>query len=438
MRPFRKNLLLTLGLVLFLSARTNAGITGMIDGVYYVNGLTVAAGWACDYGRPESVAVHLYAGGPAGTGNYVNAAMANLPSEGAVAAACGSTGSNYRFQIEIGNYQAQNIAKTIYVHGISLSGGPNWTIGNSGYFTFPDSIYGTIFGSPFQMRVNKKYAGAIDSFYWRGQHFVDNADHGRQWQIAGQFKGFGECYNPTEAGNFHDMDGPTSSSVFNYLSTYNNVLITRNRPAFWLRPANYGDTSPYCTDYWNGPVVTPYRYAENTTILSNYQYTKMVSFGYQGIPNVIWFHTQIYLPETVTGMQLERPSGSMPPNFSNFWEYNLSTGGWTQLDPSNPNEQRWRTQPVVLEDPSTGTSIGMYSPNTLNPPSGTSAFFGWGSYVGAGNSTSTWSFISRNGGTVSQGTTIFHNAFLALGTRNEVKTALDSLHRYFRSTGQVP
>jgi hypothetical protein len=181
-----------------------------------MNGLTVAEGWACDYGHPESIAVHLYAGGPAGTGSFVNATMANLPSDGAVAAVCGSTGTNYRFQIDIGDYQAQNIAKTIYMHGISISGGPNWTLGNSGAFTFPDSIYGTIFGSPFQMRVNAKYAGAIDSFYWRDQHFVDNADHGRQWQLAAQFQGYNECYNPTEAGTSVTRTGrpaPASSTI---------------------------------------------------------------------------------------------------------------------------------------------------------------------------------------------------------------------------------
>jgi hypothetical protein len=452
MLRLKAGLLITLALVLLGGARIYAGpVTGVIDGVYYINGLTVAEGWACDYGRPESIAVHLYAGGPAGTGNFVNAAMANLPSDGAVAAACGSTGSNYRFQIEIGNYQAQNIAKTIFVHGISISGGPNYTLYNSGAFTFPDSIYGTIFGSPYQMRVSKKYAGAIDSFYWRGQHFVNVSDHGREWQIAAQFKGFGECYNPTEAGNLSDEDGPTSSSAFNYLSTYNDVLITRNTPAFWLRPYYYGApvdyySSPYCTDSWGG---TPYRRnTANTSVLSNYQFTKMVNFGFHGIPNVIWFNIQIYVPENVTsGIQFEAPSGSMPPEFSNFWQFTLPVGNsahgtWTQLNPSDPNDARWRTQPVVLEKPdpsypgdsSKGIGVGMYSPDTLNWAPGTNGYFSWTSIPDL----SSWSFIYQipPPGGVSQGTTIFRNTYLVLGTRDEIKAGLESLHCYF--TGICP
>lgn len=435
----KRTYLLALGLGLFWSARTNAEIRGHIDDVAYVNGLTVARGWACDAGRSESIAVHLYAGGPAGTGNYVNATTANLPNEPAVNAVCGAAG-NHRFQIEIGNYQAQNIAKTIYVHGISITGGGNLTIGNSGNLRFPDSIYGTIFGSPYQMRVSKKYAGAIDSFYWRGQHFVNVSDHGREWQVAAQFKGFGECYNPTEAGNANDGAGPTSSSTFIYLSTYDNFLITRNNPAFWVRP---GEASPFCTDYWGGPVVT--RYAQNTSIVSQYRFSKMVNFGFQGIPNVIWFHIQIVVPETVTtGIQIEAPTGYMPPEFSNIWQFNLPTGNsahgtWTQLNPSNPSEPRYRTQPVVLEKPdpsypgnsSKGLAIGTYAPDILNWPAGTRGYFAWG----VGGDYSNWDFIYQilPPGGVTQGTTIFRNTYLVLGTRDEVKAGLESLHCYFKN-----
>ena len=443
MQRLRLTLLITLALVLLGSARTYAGpVTGVIDGIYYINGLTVAEGWACDYGRPESIAVHLYAGGAAGSGNFVNAAMANLPSDGAVAAACGSTGSNYRFQIEIGNYQAQNIAKTIYVHGISITGGPNYTLYNSGAFTFPDSIYGSIFGSPYQMRVSARFGGAIDSFYWRDQHFVDVADHGRQWQQAAQFQGYNECYNPTEAGNLADGNGPTSSSVFNSLSTYNNVLTTRNHPAFWLRPASYGDISPYCTDYWDGPIVT--RNAHNTTVVSNYEFRKMVNFGFQGIPNVIWFNTQIVLPEAVTGgMQIQPISAGVPPVFSRFWQYTLPTGSspgsWSQLDPDDPGEQTWRTQPVVLEKPDAsgsfdthaGLAIGLYTPEVLSPPSGTTGYFTWGHYTGY-EPANFWGFIFRTPpGYIAQGTIVSHNVYVVLGTREEVRAGLNSLHCYF-------
>jgi hypothetical protein len=102
-------------------------------------------------------------------------------------------------------------------------------------------------------------------------------------------------------------------------------------------------------------------------------------------------------------MQLESPSGWMPPSFSNFYEYTLPTaaaaGSWTQLNPGNPNEPRWRRQPVVLEDPSTGNAIGLYSPDILNS---TTAWFVWNNFGGStdGSDTSWWSFISQDYGSV--------------------------------------
>jgi hypothetical protein len=445
----KRTYLLALGLALFWSARTNAEIRGNIDGVYYVNGLTVASGWACDAGRSESIAVHLYAGGPAGTGNYVNATTANLPNEPAVNAVCGASG-NHRFQIEIGNYQAQNIAKTIYVHGISITGGANLTIGNSGSFIFPDSIFGYIFESPFQMRVSKKYAGAIDSFYWRDQHFVDVADHGREWQVAGQFKGFGECYNPTEGGNLADEDNPTSSSVFTYLSTYDNVLFTRNTPAFWLRPRSYGGSnpdyysSPNCTDYWGGPVYR--RDAANTTILSNYEFRKMAVFGFQGIPNAIWFNVQVVMPETVTnGIQVEAPALWMLPIFSNFWQFNLPTsnsahGTYSVLDPATSSKH----QPIVFEKPdpqypgdsSKGLAIGTYAPDVVNSPPGTDNINNYWWPVNNEFSFLSFQFRKLPPGGAMQGQILSYNTYVVLGTRDEVKAALESLHCYF--TGICP
>jgi hypothetical protein len=445
MRYFKRASLLAFGLVLFSSARSNAEIRGNIDGVYYTNGLTVAAGWACDSGRPESIAVHLYAGGPAGTGNYVNATTANLPSEPAVAAACGSTGSNYRFQIEIGNYQAQNITKTIYLHGISITGGANLTIGNSGTFTFPDSIYGYIFESPYQMRVSKKYAGAIDSFYWRGQHFVDVADHGREWQVAAQFKGYNGCYNPTEAGSLANEDFDESSSSFNYLSTYNNVLYTRNNPAFFLQPKAYGGPPQYyssatCTDYFlQDP--TPGGEAKNTTKVSAYEFRKMVVFGFQGIPNAIWFNTQVVMPETVTtGIQMEALSVWLKAEFSTYWQFTLPTssgthGHYSVLEPATALHH----QPMVFQDPNTGLAIGTYALDIINSqdgPDGNGKENRWDFWWPKDPTFNFVTFIYRTyppQGAM-QGQILSYNSYLVVGNLDEVKAGLESLHCYFTGT----
>jgi len=97
------------------------------------------SGWACARGVAGSIAVHVYAGGPAGTGTFVTAAIANVASEPAVAQACGLDGATaLRFDIPISaavNYQFRN--KKIYVHGISPIAGTNSLIANSGVFIFP-------------------------------------------------------------------------------------------------------------------------------------------------------------------------------------------------------------------------------------------------------------------------------------------------------------
>ena len=448
MQLFKATLLTALSFAFLAGAQVKAGITGVIDGIYDINGLTVAEGWACDYGHPESIAVHLYAGGPAGSGTFVNAVTANLPSDGAVAAACGSTGSNYRFQIPIFSDQhAQHIAEPIYVHGISISGGPNSTIYNSGSFTIPDSIFGYIFESPFQMRVSKKYGGAIDSFFWRGQHFVDVYDHGREWQVAAQFKGYNGCYNPTEAGSLADgAEDSDSSSRFFDLSTYNNILTTKNNPAFWLRPKVAGAPANYysaaeCTDYFlQSP--TPGGEAKNTTIVSDYEFRKMVVFGFQGIPNAIWFNTQILMPETVTtGIQIEALSVWLKAEFSTYWQFNLPTssgthGYYSVLEPATARHH----QPMVFQDPNTGLAIGTYALDIINSqdgPDGAGKENRWDYWP----NDPTFNFVTFLYRTyppqgAMQGQLLIYNSYLVVGNLDEVKTGLESLHCYF--TGVCP
>ncbi len=83
----------------------------------------IISGWACAYGSPISITTHLYVGGPAGAGTLLTdqgyGFKANKSSEPAVAAACGSTGTAYRFRIVL--TPADRLAhrnKAIYLYGI--------------------------------------------------------------------------------------------------------------------------------------------------------------------------------------------------------------------------------------------------------------------------------------------------------------------------------
>lgn len=136
-------------------------ITGMIDGIYGSPGQYTVNGWACAMYDPISIQVHLYLGGAAGSGTFIGAYAASNSSESAVAAACQSTGSAYRFSIPLPTavlnlYSGQ----PIYVHGISPNGGGNSLLSASGSYTAPSGDYNNIY---------RFYAP------WSGEHFFSTS-----------------------------------------------------------------------------------------------------------------------------------------------------------------------------------------------------------------------------------------------------------------------
>lgn len=114
-------------------------IHGYIDGFQDLGaqGL-VLNGWACAKNRNESIDVHVYVNGAAGTGQFVKAARADRPSEPAVAQQCQTQYSNHRFSIPFTRSEAMQLSGvSVFVHGISPVGLPNLTIGQSGRVSFP-------------------------------------------------------------------------------------------------------------------------------------------------------------------------------------------------------------------------------------------------------------------------------------------------------------
>lgn len=113
-------------------------ITGFIEGISQQGSNYFLYGWACAKTYPGSIDVHVYVGGPAGGGTFAFSGTANLVSDTGIAAACNSTGSNYRFWLQIPqSVMAEYGGQRIWVHGISPFGLPNLAIGNSGNLTIP-------------------------------------------------------------------------------------------------------------------------------------------------------------------------------------------------------------------------------------------------------------------------------------------------------------
>lgn len=138
---FFRPLVIALGLIgcLGTSQALASQIKGNIDG-FTVDDAEIR-GWACATTRDESITVHLYVGGPAGSGVGIGAYIANEPSEAAVATSCSAGGSHYRFSIPINeNTKKLYAGRIIYIHGISPDGGSNLLINGSGSYAVPAGV----------------------------------------------------------------------------------------------------------------------------------------------------------------------------------------------------------------------------------------------------------------------------------------------------------
>jgi len=139
-------LCLSLGSTGALAQKPSAGlIVGHIDGIAVDLGGQHITGWACQQGRPESIAVHIYASETASDapkGIFALAGKADLGEEPAVDAACKDTqGRKHRFDIPLpGAILLKLHGKRLFVHGIRVAGSvENAAIGGSGTIKFPDA-----------------------------------------------------------------------------------------------------------------------------------------------------------------------------------------------------------------------------------------------------------------------------------------------------------
>lgn len=401
-------------------------VIGQIDGVwsdFSTSPAHHASGWACAGGLPQSIEVHLYAGGPAGVGQFVLATNANRASDQAVADACWSTGSAYRFDIPLDALLPQYFGQPIYVHGISPNGGSNNLITNSGRFSFPDGITVAVFGDPMRIKTNSTLGGAIGSLTWRGKEFVDRSDHGREFQTAAKFNDYGECFNPTEAGGLYDGPGssPSTSQVFSYSILAPNKFSTGNFPAFWLHYVP--DDTTYCTNNGPGnnggsqnPVST---FADHKTVTVNYLRE-----------NIIKIDTELGLPYAVSSAQIESFQGSM--NSQDFprvllYDFASRTASEAQTD-------TWVDKPVILASQDGNYALGVYNPK-LNPPANylvcdaqechyTVGHYGWSKSVQY--NVNSWAAVFDFPATTGPETKRFTN-YVVIGTLDDVLNSMSVL-----------
>jgi alpha-tubulin suppressor-like RCC1 family protein len=150
------------------------------------------------------------------------------------------------------------------------------------------------FGRTLTVSTSTQFAGAVSSIKWGNKEFINDWDHGRQLQLNSQFFNRNECYNPYEAGSFFDTNQPTSSSKLLSMSASGNRLESETQMAWYLRQRESYDPRDYCGDPAQWLACPPY-----TGPLSDYRAHKTVTIGYAGIPNVIEYLIEQFIPEPV-------------------------------------------------------------------------------------------------------------------------------------------
>ena len=153
-----------------------------------------------------------------------------------------------------------------------------------------DPVFGTI-----SVSTSNQFGGAVSSIKWNDKEYINNWDHGRQLQLNMQFFNRYCCYNPYEAGSFEDGKGPTSTSKVLSLNASGNRLETNTQMCWNFKVFN---DKPVAEDFCGDPSqwlpVVPY-----TTPLSNYRAHKTITIGFAGIPNVIEYLIDEFIPESV-------------------------------------------------------------------------------------------------------------------------------------------
>lgn len=158
--------------------------------------------------------------------------------------------------------------------------------------------------------LGRRFGGSVVSVFFRGVEYINNdngkeVDYGRQLQSAVQYRGAGECFNPTEAGGRYDRGKPGSSSrLLSVERPGKNVIVTQSDMAFWMAP---GETKTMkdksCT-------------ALNTDYRGGHLLKRELRVGVEGFPNVIYYQTQFVAPAAEPNPRYEVVVIHTPPRFS--------------------------------------------------------------------------------------------------------------------------
>jgi alpha-tubulin suppressor-like RCC1 family protein len=212
-----------------------------------------------------------------------------------------------------------------------------------------------VFG-PISVSTSSQFGGAVSSIKWGGKEFINNWDHGRQLQVNSQFFNRFICYNPYEAGSFDDGKSPTSTSRVLSLTPSGNRLEATTQMA-WYYQTFIASPKPedYCGDPAQWLPITPY-----TKPLSDYTVHKTVTIGYAGIPNVIEYLVQQFIPEPVL-KGIDNVTAVVNYDFSSVRSYDVVSKEYRNIRAPSGEDDRIK----VVSSADGNYALGFYAPELL-------------------------------------------------------------------------
>lgn len=213
-------------------------------------------------------------------------------------------------------------------------------------------------GSTLSVGTSSQFAGAVSSIKWGGKEFINNWDHGRQLQLNSQFFNRFICYNPYEAGSFDDGKSSTSTSRLLSLTASGNRLEATTQMAWYYKTfLESRNPADYCGDPAQWLPCIPY-----TDPLSNYRVHKTVTIGYAGIPNVIEYLTDHFIPEQVRN-GINNVTAVVNYDFSSMRSWDVVSKDYRNMRGLAGEDDRIK----VVSTPDGNYAMGYYAPELLQP-----------------------------------------------------------------------
>ncbi len=160
--------------------------------------------------------------------------------------------------------------------------------------------------------------GAVASWVWNNQEFINTDDYGRYLQSSvffhDQTGGSAILYNPTEAGDHISGSHYGQRSNWHGSPVLNNQLtdgvhVTRSIPLEWAQQLGSGGVTE------DSPVVYP-----------GMQIGKNLTLDFAGLGPVGRYETHVVSPVPVASAKVEMPTGYLAAKFATFHTFDASTG----------------------------------------------------------------------------------------------------------------